>query len=195
MKVEEELISYVCKKIAEECEKELKELGREAKDLLKVQPPFPRITYDEAIKILKKDGVKIKWGEDLGADEERILTKHFSLPFFVTYYPKEAKAFYHKLDPKNPKVTLSVDLLAPEGYGEITGGGERIADKEELIKRIKGEKLKPEDYQWYIDLRRWGSVQHAGFGLGLERFVMWICKLKHIRDAIPFPRLINRVYP
>jgi len=195
IKVEEELISYVCKKIAEECEKELKELGREAKDLLKVQPPFPRITYDEAINMLKKDGVKIEWGQDFGADEERILTKHFSLPFFVTHYPKEAKAFYHKLDPKNPKVTLSVDLLAPEGYGEITGGGERIADKEELIKRIKEEKLKPENYQWYIDLRRWGSVQHAGFGLGLERFVMWICKLKHIRDAIPFPRLINRVYP
>jgi asparaginyl-tRNA synthetase len=195
IKTEEELVTYVCQKLAKECEKELKELGRDVKDLLKVKPPFPRITYAQAIEILEKDGLKGREGKDLGVDEEKALAKHFDVPFFITHFPKSLKAFYHKPDPKDPSVTLSVDLLAPEGYGEITGGGERITDKEELLRRIKEENLKPEEYKWYIDLRRWGSVQHAGFGLGLERFVMWVCKLKHIRDAIPFPRLINRVYP
>ena len=195
IKIEEELITYVCQKIAKEFSKELKELGRDPKDLLKVKPPFPRITYTKAVEMLQKDGLKFEWGEDFGADEDKALAKHFDIPFFVTHFPKKVKAFYHKPDPKDEKVTLSVDLLAPEGYGELTGGGERIADKDELLKRIKEEKLKPEDYKWYLDLRRWGSVQHAGFGLGLERFLMWICKLEHIRDAIAFPRLINRVYP
>jgi asparaginyl-tRNA synthetase len=194
MQIEEELVTYVCHSLAKECEKELKELGRDPKDLLKIKPPFPKITYAQAVEILEKDGIEAR-GKDLGADEERALTKHFDVPFFVTHFPKNLKAFYHKPDPKDPSVTLSADLLAPEGYGEITGGGERIEDKEVLLKRIREEGLKEEDYKWYIDLRRWGSVQHAGFGLGLERFVMWICKLKHIRDAIPFPRLINRVYP
>jgi asparaginyl-tRNA synthetase len=195
MKIEEELITYILHKVAKECEEELRIFGRDPKDLLKIKTPFPRITYDQAIELLQKDGVKIKWGEDLGADEERILTQHFDTPFFVTHYPKGIKAFYHKPDPKRPEVTLSVDMLAPEGYGEIIGSGERIETYEELMKRIKEEKLDPKDYAWYLDLRKWGSVQHSGFGLGVERLVMWICKLKHIRDAIAFPRLINRVYP
>ncbi len=195
LKTEEELISHMCHYVAEKHAKELKKLGRDPKDLLKVKPPFPRITYDEAIEILKKEGVKIEWGEDLGADEERILTQKFEIPFFVTHYPRKAKAFYHKPDPKRPEVTLSVDMLAPEGYGEIIGSGVRIDSYEELLERIKEEGLDPKDYQWYLDIRKWGSVPHAGFGLGVERFVMWICKLEHIRDAIPFPRLINRVYP
>jgi asparaginyl-tRNA synthetase len=124
-----------------------------------------------------------------------MLTKHFDVPFFVTHFPKGIKAFYHKPDPNNPNVTLSVDMLAPEGYGEIIGSGQRIDDYDELMKRIKEENLNPEDYKWYLELRKWGSVEHSGFGLGVERFVMWICKLKHIRDAVAFPRLINRVYP
>jgi asparaginyl-tRNA synthetase len=195
MKIEEELVSFAVQKVAKESAEDLKVLGRDPKDLLKVKPPFKRITYDEAIKILQEAGVKISWGQDMGADEERVLANKFDLPFFVTHFPKGIKAFYHKPDEKNPKVTLSVDLLAPEGYGEITGGGQRIHDYNELLQRIKEEKLNPKDYEWYLQLRRWGTVEHSGFGLGVERTVMWMCKLKHIRDAIAFPRLINRVYP
>jgi len=195
IKIEEELIAFVVRKIATECEKELEELGRDAKDLLKIKVPFPRITYKEAIEILQKKGVKVKYGDDLGADEEKVLAQQFDVPFFVTHFPKGIKAFYHKPDPKDPKVTLSVDMLAPEGYGEIIGSGERIESYEDLMKRIKEEKLDVKAYQWYLDLRKYGSVQHSGFGLGIERTVMWICKQKHIRDAIVFPRLINRIYP
>lgn len=195
MKIEEELISFVVQKVAKECEKELKELGRDPKELLKVKAPFKKITYVQAIETLKKYGVKIDFGGDLGAEEEKILTEHFDVPFFVTHYPKNIKAFYHKPDPKNPEVTLSVDMLAPEGYGEIIGSGERIESYEQLMERIREEKLNPKDYAWYLDLRKWGACQHSGFGLGIERIVMWLCKLKHIRDAIAFPRLLNRIYP
>ncbi len=195
MKTEEELISYMCQNLVLRNRKELEGLGRNVEDLLKVKPPFPRITYDQAIEILQKDGVNIKWGDDIGAGEEKILTKHFDIPFFVTHFPKQIKAFYHKPDPKNPKLTLSVDMLAPEGYGEIVGSGQRIESYEELLSRIKEEGLNPDDYKWYLELRKWGASEHAGFGLGIERFVAWTCKLKHIRDAIAFPRLINRIYP
>jgi asparaginyl-tRNA synthetase len=195
MKIEEELVWFILQKVAKECSIELKELGRNPEDLLKMKPPFPRIRYEEAIKILQEKGVEIKYGDDLGADEERVLALQFDRPFFVTHFPKGIKAFYHKPDPKQPDVTLSVDMLAPEGYGEIIGSGERIESYEELMKRIEEEKLDVSAYQWYLDLRKFGSVQHAGFGLGIERFVMWVCKLKHIRDATAFPRLINRVYP
>ncbi|MGC9059097.1 MAG: asparagine--tRNA ligase [Candidatus Aenigmatarchaeota archaeon] len=195
MKIEEELITHILHKVAEDCKDILKEFGRDEKYFLSIKPPFPRINYKEAIEILKKDGVKIEYGDDIGADEERVLTQHFSTPFFLTHFPKKIKAFYHKPDPKNPEVTLSVDMLAPEGYGEIIGSGERIKSYEELMKRIKEENLDFKDYEWYLDLRKWGACQHSGFGLGIERLVMWILKLKHIRDAIAFPRLINRVYP
>jgi len=195
MKVQEGLVSHICRKIALELPEELESLGRDPKTLLRVEPPFEKITYDSAVDILKKDKVEIKWGEDLGWEQERHLALKFEKPFFVTRYPKGAKAFYHKPDPKNPEVTLSADLLAPEGYGEIIGGGQRIHDLQELLERIKEEKLDTKDYQWYVDLRKYGSVPHAGFGLGIERTLAWVCKLKHIRDAIPFPRLINRVYP
>ncbi|MEM5879362.1 MAG: asparagine--tRNA ligase [Candidatus Aenigmatarchaeota archaeon] len=195
MKIEEELVAFILQKVAKECSLELKELGRNPEDLLKMKPPFPRVRYEEAIKILQEKGVKIEYGDDLGADEERVLALHFDKPFFVTHFPKGIKAFYHKPDPSNPNVTLSVDMLAPEGYGEIIGSGERIESFEELMKRIEEEKLDASAYQWYLDLRKFGSVQHAGFGLGIERIVMWICKLKHIRDATAFPRLVNRVYP
>ena len=145
---------------------------------------------------LRKEGMEIDWGEDLGWEQEKILTKKFHHPFFVTHYPIGVKAFYHKPDPKRPQVTLSADLLAPEGYGEIIGGGQRIHDLNELLERMREEGLDPEDYDWYIDLRKYGSVAHAGFGLGIERTVAWICKLKHIRDSISFPRLVRRkVYP
>lgn len=195
IRIEEQLTTHIAHKVAKECEKELKELKRDPQYLLKIKTPFPRITCKEAIEMLQKDGIKIKYGTRLGADEEDTLAKHFSTPFFVTHFPKEVAAFYHKVDLEDPTLTLSADLYAPELGGELAGGGQRSDSVEELIKSIKEQKLNPEDYKWYLDLRRWGSTPHSGFGLGIERIVMWLCSLKHIRDAIAFPRLINRVYP
>ncbi len=196
MKVQERFLSHICHTLAEDANEELRNLGRNPKDLLNVNHPFERLTYDKVIEILRKEGMEIDWGEDLGWEQEKILTKKFHHPFFVTHYPIGVKAFYHKPDPKRPQVTLSADLLAPEGYGEIIGGGQRIHDLNELLERMREEGLDPEDYDWYIDLRKYGSVAHAGFGLGIERTVAWICKLKHIRDSISFPRLVRRkVYP
>ncbi len=192
LRVEEELITHICHRLAERAEEELAFLGRDPADLARVEPPFPRLTYDEAVELLQAKGVEIEWGEDLTWTHEKALSLEFDVPFFVTHFPKAAKAFYHKPDPERPEVTLSADLLAPEGYGEITGGGERIEDYEALLARIEEEGLDPADYEWYLDLRRYGTVQHAGFGLGVERMVMWVCKLEHIRDAIPFPRLVRR---
>lgn len=195
IQVQEQLLSYICQRIAVERKNELKLLGREPSDLLKINPPFQKITYDEALNKLNQEGIDLPWGDDLGWDTEKYLANMFHEPFFVTHYPKSAKAFYHKPDPDRSNVTLSADLLAPEGYGEITGGGQRIDNIDQLIQRIEEEKLKLEDYQWYIDLRKYGSVTHSGFGMGIERAVTWIAKLDHIRDSIAFPRLINRVYP
>jgi len=175
--------------------KELEFFVRSPKDLAKVEPPFEKITYDEVVDILNKGGIQFSWGDDLGWIEEKHLTLNFDKPVFITHYPTGVKAFYHKPDPKRPEVTLSADLMAPEGYGEITGGGQRIDDFKELLRRMEEVNLNLNDYQWYIDLRKYGSVPHSGFGLGVERTIAWICKLSHIRDAIAFPRLINRVYP
>ncbi len=194
IKVEEELLTFVLQHLIKDCGVELKLFERNIEDLARVKPPFPRITYDEAIeKITGKSG--IKWGEDLGYEHEKLLTEYFDRPFFVTGYPKQVKAFYHKQDPGRPDVTLSVDMLAPEGYGEITGGGQRIEEYDALVARMREEGLDPRAYGWYLDLRKYGSVPHSGFGMGLERLVSWVCRLEHIRDAIAFPRLINRVYP
>ena len=195
MKIEEELIAHIARRVLEERRPELELLGRNLEALKRVEPPFPRVSYDEALQILDSKGVHVEWGDDLGADEERVLTQEFDKPFFLYGFPEKAKAFYHKNDPHRPEVTLSADLLAPEGYGEIIGGGERIEDKDELIAKIKRFGLNPDDYQWYIDLRRYGTVPHAGFGLGMDRLVMWLTGIDHIVDAIPFPRTVNRVYP
>ncbi len=195
LKFMEGLISHICQRVAEKNEKELKFLGRDIETLKKIKPPFPRITYDEALKILEKDGIKIKWGKDLRTIEEDTLMKHYEKPLIVTKYPKEVKAFYMKEDPNNPKVVLCCDIIAPEGYGEIIGSSERETDINKLIKRLKesGEDIK--NYEWYLDLRRYGSVPHSGFGMGVERVVSWICKLDNIKDAIPFPRTMLRKYP
>ena len=194
IEVEEQMLSWVIDHLIKNCAAELGLFERKLEDLERVKPPFPRMTYDDAIdKIGGKSGVK--WGDDLGYEQEKVLTEFFDRPFFVTGYPKKVKAFYHKPDPSRPDVTLSVDMLAPEGYGEITGGGQRIEDYDSLIARMKEEGLDPKNYGWYLDLRKFGSVPHSGFGMGLERLVSWVCKLDHIRDAIAFPRLINRVYP
>ena len=194
MKIEELLLTRMVEGLIESCRAELELFGRKIEELEKVKPPFPRISYDEALKMLG-DNAGIKWGDDLGYEQEKMLTPKFDKPFFVTHYPRKAKAFYHKPDPRNPEVTLSADLLAPEEWGEITGGGQRIEDYDELLRRIKEEGLDPKSYEWYLDLRKFGSVPHSGFGLGVERVVAWLCKLDHVRDAIAFPRLINRVYP
>ena len=195
IKVEEELLLHICHQAAAQAPEELKELGRDSKELADLKAPLPTITYDRAVELIRRSDSTFEWGTDLGYNQEKVLTKEFTTPFFVTHYPKGVKAFYHMPDPKRPEVTLSVDLLAPEGYGEITGGGQRIHDYEQLMQRINEEHLNPEDYSWYLDLRKYGTVPHSGFGMGIERTVAWICKLKHIRDAVAFPRLMNRIRP
>ncbi len=194
MEFQERMIEYVIQKLVEN-EKKLIEEFRDVNQLKKIEAPFERMSYDEAIETLQKKGFNIEWGDDFGAPHEKALTEDFEKPLFVYNWPKEAKAFYMKVDEKNPKYVKCADLLAPEGHGEIIGGSERIWDVDELLRRIKEEGLKEENYEWYVDLRRYGSVPHSGFGLGTERFIKWILNLEHIRDAIPFPRTINRVYP
>jgi asparaginyl-tRNA synthetase len=195
MRVEEDMLSHVAKRVMEKCSLELELFGRKIEDLERVKTPFPRVTYSEAFRMIGGENSGIKYGDDLGYEQEKMLTVHYDRPFFVTGYPKRAKAFYHKPDPTNPELTLSVDMLAPEGYGEITGGGQRIDDYNMLLARIREEGLDEKSYAWYLDLRKFGSVPHSGFGMGLERVISWMLKLEHIRDAIAFPRLINRIYP
>ncbi|MEM1925821.1 MAG: asparagine--tRNA ligase [Pyrobaculum sp.] len=194
-KVGEELISYIVEKVLEERQEELKLLGRRIDTLERIKPPFYWIDYDEAIEILQKKGLSIKWGDDIGADEERVLTTEFDKPIVLHHFPEKLKAFYHRNDPKRPEATLSFDVLLPEGYGEVIGGGERIYEYKELVDKIIRFGLNPEDYQWYIDLRKYGSVPHAGFGLGVDRLAMWIAGVDHIRDAVPFPRDVRRTRP
>jgi asparaginyl-tRNA synthetase len=194
MRLEEDLVSYVCQKVAKQCEKELNKLKVNVNKLAEVKPPFGRITYDEAIERLHKKRFKIRWGEDFGFDEERALAKEFGKPVFVYDYPKEIKAFYCKIYKENPKLVMSVDLIAPK-IGELATGGSRIDDKEELIERLGEFGLKEEDYDWYIDLRRYGTTPHIGFGLGVERLLAWMLDLENVMDTIPFPRTIRRFYP
>jgi len=195
VKLQEELISYVVQEVLKNKSQELKTLGRDTKKLEKVKPPFLRMTYSEAVRKLKKLGSDIKEGDDLGGDDETLLTKDLDKPIFITHYPVKAKAFYMQPDPKDSGLALCADLLAPEGYGEIIGGSQRIHDLKLLGKRLKEFKLPKKDYEWYLDLRRYGSVPHSGFGLGLERLIAWICGLDHVRETIPFPRLLNRLRP
>jgi asparaginyl-tRNA synthetase len=195
LKLQEDLISYIVKKVLEKRKRELEVLGRDIKPLQKVEPPFPRITYTEVIEMLKKTKHKLEWGEDLGAPHERFVSLKHEKPVFITRYPAKIKAFYMEPDPKDSKVALCADLMAPEGYGEIIGGSQRIHDLKLLEERLKEYELPKKAYEWYLDLRRYGTVPHSGFGMGVERVVMWICKLKHIRECIPFPRTITRLYP
>lgn len=195
VRLQEELVSYIVRWVLEKASDHLIALGRDLKKLEKVEPPFPRITYTEAVKLLQNNGFDIKWGDDFGGDEETFIASQFEKPVFVTHYPRKAKAFYMQPDPNNPEVVLCDDLLAPEGYGEIIGASQRIHDYDLLVERLKEFNLPIEAYDWYLDLRRWGSVPHSGFGLGVERTIAWICGLEHIREAIPFPRTLYRVYP
>ncbi|HUI41179.1 MAG TPA: asparagine--tRNA ligase [Terriglobia bacterium] len=191
----EELIAHIVGRVLERRRPELKVLERDAGKLEAVKPPFPRLTYDEALKTLKEKGSEIEWGSDFGGTDETILSEQFDRPVIVTRYPAQVKAFYMATDPERPEVALCVDVLAPEGYGEIVGGGERLADFDELLKRIASQNLPREAFEWYLDLRRYGSVPHAGFGMGIERAVAWICGLDHVRETIPFPRMLYRLKP
>lgn len=195
MAFEEKMIYYVIQKVLEKNRKDLSILKRDIEKLESIKIPFKRMEYADVIKLGQDVGLDIDFGTDLGADEEHEITKKFDGPTFIIHFPKEIKAFYHRPDPQNPSLVLNHDLLAPEGYGEIIGGGERIYDLNELLKRIEEEHLNPEDYYWYIDLRKYGSVPHSGFGLGIDRFVWWIAGLEHIKYAVPFPRNIRRLIP
>ena len=196
MRVVEEMVKAGIRKVLEESSSDLEFIGRDASILENaVSTRFPVITYDEAVQILQSKGVSIKWGEDFGADEERVLTKEFEVPVFVTMFPKKIKSFYMKISEENPELVYGFDLLAPEGYGEIVGGSVREDSYDKLLSRIVEEGLNPEDYRWYLDLRKYGSVPHSGFGLGVERMVMWVAGLDHIRDATPYPRFRDRLYP
>ncbi len=195
MKLQEELISHIVRWVLEKASDHLVALGRDLKKLEGIEPPFPRMSYDEAIDHLRKKGFDVKWGDDIGGDEETALSNIFDKPVFICNYPREIKAFYMLPDPERPEVVLCDDLLAPEGYGEIIGASQRIHDYDLLVERIKEKDLPLEAYDWYLDLRKYGSVPHSGFGMGLERVIAWICGLKHIREAIPFPRTIYRLNP
>ncbi len=195
LKLQEDLVGYIIQYVVENCEMELKILNSDIEALKKIQTPFPRITYDKAVEILKDNGYEIEWGEDFGAPHEVFLSQQFNgLPVFVTNYPKECKAFYMQPDSENPNTVKCADLLYP-GFGEIIGGSERIYDLEVLIQRIKEEDLPMEIYDWYVDLRRYGTVPHSGFGLGLERLTVCITGIDHIRESIPFARTLNRITP
>ncbi|MFA6597987.1 MAG: asparagine--tRNA ligase [Ignavibacteriaceae bacterium] len=195
MDLAEEFLEYIVQSVLTDRAEELKTLERDTTKLQSVKRPFPRISYDEAVEILKKNGVEFEYGNDLGAADETIVSNQFDRPVMVHRYPSEVKAFYMKRDPENPKLALAVDVLAPEGYGEIIGGSQREDNFDLLLSRIKEHNLPQAAFEWYLDLRRFGSVPHAGFGLGLERTVTWICGLDHLRETIPFPRMIYRNTP
>ncbi len=192
----QDLLVYVVEKTLETRMPELEILERDIKPLNKIKAPFPRITYDEAFNILKKSGKsQTPYGEDLGATDETIISEQFEKPVVITHYPASIKSFYMQPDKEDPEKALCMDIIAPEGYGELVGGSQRVHDYELLIRRIEAHKLSPEVFKWYLDLRRFGSVPHSGFGLGLERTVAWICHLAHIRESIPFPRMLYNLYP
>jgi asparaginyl-tRNA synthetase len=194
MRLEEQLVSYVCQNTAKKCRKELEALGLDPKELLKIKAPFPKITYDEAIQRLHQRGFKIQWGEDFGFNEERALAQDLAGPLFVYAYPKKIKAFYVKAYPDKPELVMSADLIVPR-IGELTTGGARVDDKNELIQNLKAFDLRPEDYEWYIDLRKYGSIPHTGMGMGVERLLAWMLNLESVMDTIPFPRTPRRSYP
>lgn len=194
MQLEEELLAYICRRTAESCKREFEELSADISKLDSVKTPFPKITYTEAIEKLKAKGFSKKWGEDLGYEEEKAVADVFGQPFFIYDYPKQIKAFYCKTHRDNPDLAMSTDMLVPR-IGEISTGGAREDDKEKLLERLREMGLREEDYDWYIDLRRYGTVPHVGFGMGLERLLTWMLDLENIIDAIPFPRTTRRFYP
>jgi asparaginyl-tRNA synthetase len=195
MNLAEDLIVTLVGRVLERRARELKVLERDTSKLEAVQKPFPRISYDEGVRLLQGKGLPIQWGGDFGGPDETTLSEQFDRPVMVHRYPAAVKPFYMKPDPDRPELALGVDVLAPEGYGEIVGGGERLADLDLLLQRIRENGLPQEAFEWYLDLRRYGTVPHGGFGMGIERVVSWICKLEHVRETIPYPRMLYRLYP
>lgn len=195
MRLGEELVSSIVERVLDRRREELERLERDTAILEKVTTPFPRLTYREAFDLLEKEGTQTPRGSDFGGGDETILSSRFDRPLLVHRYPKEVKAFYMQPDSEDPSLALCMDMLAPEGYGEIIGGSQRIHDHELLLERLQEHNLPREAFQWYLDLRRYGSVPHSGFGMGIERVVAWICKLDHVRETIPFPRMLYRMYP
>lgn len=195
LELEEGFISYIIQTVLAKRKEELAVLERDTTSLEAIKPPFPRITYDEAIEILKQHNPDTQWGDDFGGDEETILASQYGKPVFITNYPAHIKAFYMQPDPNRPETVLAADLIAPEGYGEICGGSQRIHDLDLMRKRIEEHNLPMEAFEWYLDLRKYGSVPHSGFGMGIERLVAWICGVPHLRETIPFPRMLDRIYP
>jgi asparaginyl-tRNA synthetase len=195
MELAEDLIVSVVGRVLDKRRRELTVLERDMAKLESIQKPFPRISYDDAVNMLRGKGLPIEWGGDFGGPDETSLSEQYDRPVMVHRYPAAVKAFYMKPDPERPELALGVDVLAPEGYGEIIGGGERLADLDLLLKRIKDHNLPQEAFEWYLDLRRYGTVPHGGFGMGIERVVAWICKLEHVRETIPYPRMLYRLYP
>ena len=193
--VAEQLVVAVVTRVLAARRDELATLERDVTPLERVCAPFPRVSYDEAVELLKKDGLPFEWGGDFGSPDETALAKHFEQPVVVHRFPSAIKAFYMKPDPDRPELSLSVDVLAPEGYGEIIGGGQRMDDYDSLLEQVRAHKLSEKTFEWYLDLRRYGSVPHGGFGMGLERVVAWICGLEHVREAIPYPRMLHRLTP
>jgi len=195
MRLQESFVSYIVARVLDRRKEELKEFERDTTALERVQPPFPRISYTDAVAKLNALGSDLKWGDDLGGDDETLLATQYDRPLFVFNYPKQVKAFYMKENPDDPRTVLNNDCLAPEGYGEIIGGSQREDDHDKLLGRIREQGLDPEAYRWYLDLRKYGTFVHSGFGLGIERTVAWIAGIPHIREAIAFPRQIHRLYP
>lgn len=191
----EQLVSHLIQSVLTNRTEELKTLGRDESKLRAILPPFPRITYDQALEILHKQSISPNWGDDFGASEDTVLSEQFDRPVMITHYPLQTKAFYMKTDPNNPELALCLDVLAPEGYGEIIGGSQREDDYQQLLSKLEAHNLPREPFEWYLDLRRYGTVPHAGFGLGIERTVAWICGINHLRETIPFPRMLQRIYP
>ena len=192
---EEELVAHVCHALSRDSAETLRSFNRSPQDLAKVQPPFPRVTYDQAIDMLQKDGFKVSWGQKIYWELENQLSLRFNRPFFITKFPIDIETYFHKSDPEQPELTLSVDLLAPEGYGEIGSGAQTIDKKEVMLKKMTEEKIKPEDQEWYIDLMQYSFGSHSGFAIGLERMIQWICKLQHIKETTAFPRRSQSIYP
>lgn len=191
----EDFLSYIIERVLTKCPEQFKVLERDISKLENIKKPFPRITYTEAIEKLNANGKPVKWGDDFGGDEETVLSNLYDKPLVITHYPAECKAFYMKRDPNDDRLALGADILAPEGYGEIVGGGQREDDLKTLEKRIEENKLPKQAFEWYLDVRRYGTFPHSGFGLGLERTLAWICAIPHVRETIPYPRMLEKVYP
>jgi len=195
IKIQEQLVGYICRSLSKEAEEELDSIQRDVKELRRIQAPFPQLTYDDAIKMLQKEGFSIQWGANLDWEHEKHLSLRFSKPFFISEFPIGIETFFYQSNPQEPGLTLSVDLFAPEGYGEISTGGQPTIEKEELLRKMKEEKIKPNEQKWYMDLKEIGCVPYSGFAIGVERLTRWICKLESIEEASAFPRLMDNIYP